>query len=141
MRETIIPSLNIGSLNDKESIPSDWFYDVITPRGISFDGMMPHACKFPLGRQKHTKTKQFSTELIKPVSEMLEYLSSEADLKNGYHLADILTKTCFVFGKEQIFQEFFVGAQTYREEQTETDTITNIRQQVNDDLNNFSTRF
>ena len=141
MRETIIPSLNIGSLNDKESILSDWFYDVITPRGISFDGMMPHACKFPLGRQKHTKNKQFSTELIKPVSEMLEYLSSEADLKNGYHLADILTKTCFVFGNEQIFQQFVVGAQTYREEQTETDIITNIRQQVNDDLNNFSTRF
>ena len=51
----------------------DWFYDVVTPRGISFDGMMPHACKFPLGRQQHTKDKQFTTELIKPVSEMLEY--------------------------------------------------------------------
>ena len=48
--------------------------------------MMPHACKFPLGRQQHTKHKQFTTELIKPVSEMLEYLSFEADLKNIINL-------------------------------------------------------
>ena len=86
MQETIIPSLDIFSLNSKNSKLGNWFYDAITPRGISFDGMMPHACKFPLGRQTHTSDKQFTTELIKPVSKMLEYLSSEADLKNGYHL-------------------------------------------------------
>ena len=97
VQETIIPSMNIYSLNDKNSCLGDWYYDVITPRGISFDGMMPHACKFPLGRQP-TKNKPFTTELIKSVSKMLEYLTSEADFKNGYHLADILTKTCFVFG-------------------------------------------
>ena len=106
LQETIVPSLNIACLNDKESSLGDWFYDDITPRGISFDGMMPHACKFPLGRQQHIKNKQFITELIKPVSEMLEYLTSDADLKNGYHLADILTKTCFVFGNEDIFKQF-----------------------------------
>ena len=43
MQETIIPSLNICSLNDKESRLNDWFYDSLTPRGVSFDGMMP-AC-------------------------------------------------------------------------------------------------
>ena len=84
LQETIIPSLDTYSLNDKESSLGDWFYDHVTPRGILFDGMMPHACKFPLGRQQHTKNKLFTTELIKPVSEMLEYLSSDADLKNGY---------------------------------------------------------
>ena len=141
LQETIVPSLNIASLNDKESTLGDWFYNDVTPRGISFDGMMPHACKFPLGRQQHTKNKQFTTELIKPVSEMLEYLSSDANLKNGYHLADILTKTCFVFGNEDIFKQFVKGTQNYRDTKSQTDTINDIKKQVKEDLNNFSTRF
>ena len=141
VQETIVPSLNIASLNGIESSLGDWFHDHITTRGISFDGMMPHACKFPLGRQQHTKNKQFTTELIKPVSEMLEYLSSDADLKNGYHLADILTKTCFVFGNRDIFKQFVDGAQIYLNTKSEADTINDIKQQVKQDLNNFSTRF
>ena len=103
--------------------------------------MMPHACKFPLGRQQHTHQKHFTTDLIKPVNGMLEYLSSEADLKNGYHLADILTKTCFVFGNNDIFKQFINGAQKYRNKQSETDTINDIKKQVKEDLNSFSTRF
>ena len=97
VQEAIVPSLNIKSLNNKESELGNWFFDDHTPRGISFDGMMPHACKFPLERTQHTPDKPFKTELIKPVSEMLRYLTFE-DLKNQHHLADILTNTCFVFG-------------------------------------------
>ena len=141
MQETIIPSLNVSSLNDKQSKLGDWFNDTVTPGGISFDGMMPHACKFPLGRSQHTKNKPFATELIKPVSEMLQYLTSEADLKHGYHLADILTKTCFVFGNESIFQQFQIGVQNSQTEKTKEERINNTKQQVKDDLNNFSTRF
>ena len=141
VQETIVPGLNIYSLNDKTSALGDWYYDAVTPRGISFDGMMPHACKFPLGRQQHTTNKAFTTELIKPVSEMLEYLTSEADLKHGYHLADILTKTCFVFGNEDIYNQFVNRAQQYRDTKSQTDNIFDIKQQVKDDLDNFSTRF
>ena len=104
--------------------------------------MMPHACKFPLGRQQHTKHKYFTTELIKPVSEMLEYLSSEADLKNGVSFSwHINKKPCFVFGNEDIFKQFINGAQNYLDAQSQTDTINNITNQVQQDLNNFSTRF
>ena len=141
MQETIIPSLNISSLNDKESKLGDWFYDTITPRGISFDGMMPHACKFPLGRSQPTKNKPFATELIKPVSEMLQYLTSEADLKHGYHLADILTKTCFIFGNESLFQQFQTGVQNSQTKTTKEERIIDVKQQVKVDLNKFSTRF
>ena len=141
VQETIVPSLNIASFNGKESSLGDWFYDDVTPRGISFDGMMSHACKFPLGRQQYTEYTQFTTELIKPVSEMLEYLSSDADLKHGYHLADILTKTCFVFGNEDIFKLFADGARNYHRTKSQTDTINDITQQVKQDLNKFSTRF
>jgi len=38
---------------------------------------MPHACKFPLGRTQKTTAKPWTTELIKPVSEMVKYLDVE----------------------------------------------------------------
>ena len=141
VQESIIASLNVECLNGKDSSLGDWFYDAITPRGISFDGMMPHACKFPLGRQQHTKSKPFTTELIKPVSEMLKYLSSEADLKNGYHLADILTKTCFVYGNRNMFKQFVDSTHKYLDSRSEADTINDIQNQVKEDLNKFSARF
>ena len=141
LRETIIPSLNVNSLNDKNCILGNWYYDAVTPRGISFDGFMPHACKFPLGRTQLTKLKPFKTELIKPIGKMLEYLSSEADLKNGYHLADILTKTCFVFGNKDIFAQFAKGVQNYLMKQSKTEIIKHIQQQVKNDMDKFSTRF
>ena len=141
LRETIIPSLNVNSLNDENCKLGNWYYDAVTPRGISFDGFMPHACKFPLGRTQHTKLKPFKTELIKPISKMLEYLSSEADLKNGYHLADILTKTCFVFGNKDIFAEFAKGVQNHLNKQSKTEVIKQIQQQVKNDMDKFATRF
>ena len=117
LRETIIPSLAIPSLNSKEN---NWsFHDNFTTRGVSFDGMMPHACKSPLGRQEPTKDKPFKTELIKPVEEMLDYLNSEENLKNGYHLADVLTKTCFVYGNQDIYNLFEDGVYKHLDEEYE----------------------
>ena len=133
LQESIIPSLNIKSLS--------WFFDAHTPRGVSFDGMMPHACKFPLGRFEKTDKKPFVTELIKPVSEMLKYLSSEENLKNGYHLADILTKTCLVFGNEVIFDQFVNGVKTYLSCKSKQERINDVKEQVRDDLDKFSARF
>ena len=141
VQETIVPSLNIYSLNDKNSSLGDWYYDDVTKRGISFDGMMPHACMFPLGRQQHTTNKPFTTELIKPVGEMLNYLSSDAELKHGYHVADILTKTCFVYGNPEIFKQFADCVQKYRDTQSHIDRIYDVKKQVEDDLQKFSTRF
>ena len=141
LQESIIPGFNIHCLNSKDSSLGDWYYDAITTRGVSFDGMMPHACKFPLGRQQHTINKPFTTELIKPVSKMLTYLSSDADLKNGYHLADILTKTCFVYGNQHIFEQFKHGTQNYLAKKSDADTINDIQKQVKDDLDKFSARF
>ena len=135
LQETIVPSVAIASL-------SGWYYDAITNSGISFDGMMPHACKFPLGRQEFTKNKQFKTELIKPIDEMLKYLSTEADLKNGYCLSDILTRTCFVYKDKDIYIEFEQEVINILEsEQDKEQLLNNVKQQVVKDLKLFAARF
>ena len=135
LQETIVPSVAISSL-------SGWFFDAITLRGISFDGMMPHACKFPLGRLQPTPKKLFTTELIKPVNEMLKYLSSEENLKNGYHLSDILSKTCFVYKDKDIFEEFEKGVFEITEKKTNLENILeDVKNQVIEDLQAFATRF
>ena len=141
VQETIVPSLNIKSLNDKESELGNWFFDDHTPRGISFDGMMPHAGKFPLGRTQHTPDKPFKTELIKSVNEMLRYLTFEEDLKNGYHLADILTNTCFVFGNQSVFDKFQNDLEKYGRNISKQDRIEEVKHQVKKDLDSFSARF
>ena len=138
--ETIIPRVAIPSLNDKSSELGDWFYDDFTQSGVSFDGMMPHACKFPLGRQP-TKAKPWKTELIKTVDKMLEYLNSDVSLKNGYHLSDILTKTCFVYGDKDVYDEFEKGVYEILDENHVKDTSKQeVQQQVEKDLGNFATR-
>ena len=155
LQETIVPSVAIPSLNDYSAEESNWFYDNFTTKGVSFDGMMPHACKFPLGRQHHTKDKPWETELIRHVEDMLNYLSSEENLKNGYHLGDVLTKTCFVFGDQTLYNLFKDGVceslnnqyQQYlkvvEKESTlqyEYDAKQNIRSQIANDLQEYATR-
>ena len=142
LQETILPSVAIPSLNDfySDIQENNWFFDDITPSGISFDGMMPHACKFPLGRRKPTKHKQFQTELIKPVKQMLEYLTSEKRLKNGYHLDDILTRTCFVYGDRSVYDEFNAGVITILSTQNDNEKVESVKNQIVEDIENFATR-
>ena len=137
IQETILPSVMIESLNNHPEF-EDWFFDDVTLSGISFDGMMPHACKFPLGRQTPTKAKPWKTELIKPVDGLLQYLQSGENLKNGYHLGDILTKVCFVHGDSSMFTEFENGVKSLVEDQIE-DNVQQLRRQVAEDLQNFAT--
>ena len=142
LKETILTSLAIPSLNDfyGEANGESWFFDYITPCGVSFDGMMPHACKFPAGRQKPTRNKPWKTKLIKPVTEMLDYLTEESRLKEGYHLNDILTKTCFIYGDETIFNKFHNEVIRSMNEQTSADRTKSAQKQIKEDLENFATR-
>ena len=72
---------------------------------------------------------------------MIKYLSSEADLKNGYHLADIFTKTCFVFGDENIFRQFETTVKEHLNGKSKLERIDEIKQQVKYDLKKFIARF
>jgi len=107
--ETIIPSICLPFINNPFKKSFNWFFDANTRRGISFDGMMPHACKFPLGREE-TNMKFGKTELIKPITEMLKYLCTYGELKKNDQLADMLKTTCFVAGDEAIYKDFHQNA-------------------------------
>ena len=143
LKESILPSFAIPCLNDYYSgnKNGDWFYDAVTTRGVSFDGMMPHACKFPLGRWQHTANKPWTTELIQPVDKMLEFLSKDQSLKNGYKLDDILSKTCFVYGDESVYDQFNTGVIKVQEQENQQDKLHNIKTQINDDMESFATKF
>ena len=104
--ETVLRFLAIPCLNNPHDETKNWFYDEYTPFGICPDGFASPASKNPLGRQTPTSKKPWTTELIKTVSDMAKYLESDEDLKNGYHLADILMHTCFMFGEETVFSNF-----------------------------------
>ncbi|CAK8673481.1 unnamed protein product [Clavelina lepadiformis] len=108
--ETKIRNVAVPGLNDLDSEDGDWFVDDCTPAGISCEGMLPYACKNPLGRLP-TKTKPWETELIKPVKEMVDYLDSEIDIKDNYNLADILTRSCLVSGCKDLYSSYQVEVQ------------------------------
>ena len=65
-----------------DAINGEWFYDDVTPRGVSFDGLLPQACKIPLGNMK-------DFELIHTPEKMAEFQSNEWYRKN-WGLADTL---------------------------------------------------
>ena len=65
-----------------EAIDGEWFYDDVTPRGISFDGLLPQACKIPLGNMK-------DFELIHTPEKMAEFQSNHW-YRKSWTLADTL---------------------------------------------------
>ena len=65
-----------------DAISGGWFYDDVTKRGVSFDGLLPQACKIPLGNMQ-------DFELIHTPEKMAEFQSNEWYQKN-WSLADTL---------------------------------------------------
>ncbi|XP_028410545.1 uncharacterized protein LOC114533242 [Dendronephthya gigantea] len=104
--ETILPAVAIEQLNDFQSSDpnADWFYDSETPRGISFDGAMPWASKTPLERMA-TGNKP-ALELIRTPKQMAELQDEEIAIKEGYHLADIMSRAAFLYGSQLLLDEY-----------------------------------
>ena len=130
--ETILPAVAIPSLNDFYKLykrrGGDWFYDNYTPRGISFDGFMPHASKTPLGESLFNDKAE--TALIKPVSEMVKHLSSKGGM--------FLTETCFVFRDKSLHCDFLNSAAEELETQRGIEeTYEGFHKQISKDINKF----
>ncbi|KAI8515198.1 hypothetical protein Bbelb_077890 [Branchiostoma belcheri] len=104
--ETILPAMAIPSLNDfySEDPAKNWFFDSVAPRGFSFDGFMPWACKTPFGRDR-TKTKE-PVSLIQTPAKMAEFQQLEVALAEGYHLSDILRRFAFLAGDDTLVSEY-----------------------------------
>ena len=135
LQETNLSRVAISSLNDATKPDGNWFDDSITVRGISFDSMMPHASKFPLGRQKPGKI-----ELIKSIKDMLKYLGDPDSVQNDYHLSEMLTRTCFVYGNENVFQQFQLGVTEFLKNQKKSKKLKDLKQQIADGLTEFATK-
>lgn len=96
--ETILPSLDIRYL--------EWLFDTITPRGLSFDGSMPTACKTPLGKNRN---QGGDYELIHNPQKMcqLQYIDAKEGtlerlwILQRYHLPSILATCTYVTGSSQ----------------------------------------
>ena len=135
LQETDLYSVCVPCLNDHTKESGNWFYDRFTHPGISFDGMMPHACHFPLGKTQETPELPWRTELIQTIDDMVKYLKVKS-IKEGYKLGNLLTKTCFVAGDEKIFWRFSKKVEEVFKKNSEERHL-NVVEQLQEDLNKF----
>ena len=126
--ETIIPSLGITSLNDFYSgnKEDDWFYDDIIPKGFSFDGMMPWACKTPLGRKAWQGGPPL--EFIMTIDEMLELQNvTPASSCGSLETANVFSSVCHLYGDTELTKNY---QQRLSAMLTGTDRVKKFQQQV-----------
>ena len=91
---------------------------------------------FYSNNKKKSETEQRKNQSF----PLLQYLSDEISLKNGYHLINIFTETCFVQGNQTLQDAFETGLKLYKAPQTHDKLPDQIKERVEDDLNNFATR-
>ena len=138
LQETDLYSVCVPCLNDHTKESGNWFYDRFTHPGISFDGMMPHACHFPLGKTQETPELPWRTELIQTINDMVKYLKVKS-IKEGYKLGNLLTKTCFVAGDESVYVQFSKKVQDILA-QNQTEQSTSFRQQLDEDFAKYGAK-
>ena len=105
--ETPIRLAGIKCLNDftSQSKEADWFWDSVTPNGVRFDSQMPFASKTPFARSS-TLSKPWEVELVGTKSHILNYLTEDCVLKEGYHLAEMLSSASYIAGNFSFYQQF-----------------------------------
>lgn len=100
--ETILPAMAIKELEAAN------FFDKKTVRGFAFDGLMPGACKWPLGNQHHHDwdlTASEAFELIGRPTDLAKFQSAD-DYKNRPEFAFSLLSARFICGDQSLFDEY-----------------------------------
>ena len=137
--ETILPSLGIASLNDfySENTQDDWFFDDVIPKGFSFDGMMPWACKTPLGKKEWRG--QPAQEYIMTIDEMLELQNVPAGSSaESFQTANVFSRVCHLFGDENLTEAYQQRLSTLF---TDAEQKTVFQRQVLDIMQGLSDKY
>lgn len=105
--ETILPSMAIKSINNfysEDQLEDNWFFDDIAPRGLAFDGLMPGACKWPLGNMHTDEPHKY--ELIQTPLSMANFQNK---YKKDHKLLQVLANVCFLEGNLQLVENYYVA--------------------------------
>ena len=70
---------------------------------------------------------------------MAEYLKQEQDLKNGYHVKDILTNICFVGGSQDVYQMFENTIEDLLAEE-QSNLMEEVIKKITDDMRKYNTK-
>lgn len=153
--ETQLRWVGIESLNNFKTAKEEdeWFWDDITPYGISLDGAHWHACETPLGRKGYrakVKLKNQSEEVIidKPdfeliltPHEMIKFQQEQVIASNGQnwaetdaHLVQSLRSVLLIDGSQELVDD-------YRSNMKEAVSLDIVRKRtvkiLREDLKNF----
>ena len=106
LQETKLSKMSVSVLNNPLIKGANWYCDKHTISGFSFDGFMSYAWVPPNLEPQNKEELTLAYEAIKPVGEMVKFLSNSNNLHQDYHLADVSFKYCFVSGYKKVFNDF-----------------------------------
>jgi len=69
---------------------------------------------------------------------MVKYSEVDEELKNGYHLADILTKACFVAVEDRAIYKVFSTKVKETRQKHSNETHQQVLEQLKEDIKNFN---
>ncbi|CAH1776888.1 unnamed protein product [Owenia fusiformis] len=146
--ETILNNLDIPVLTDfNDRLPLNMtdvnFWDKVTTRGVSFDGTHPSASKTPIGRKSRKNPEKPPTlELIMTIDEMTKYQFTDAALKEGYRLGDVLMNSKLITGDETLWNAYNEQVHSILESPSKTPNVSIGAERgmktLNDDLEKYA---
>ncbi|CAK8687874.1 unnamed protein product [Clavelina lepadiformis] len=86
---------------------------------------------------KNADTKLWTTELIRPVSDMVKYLDSDTNSYDGVELCGVFRQTTFVLGNEEVYAQFTSQVKSVSQTVKESSHAA-LKEKLEEDLKKFS---